>query len=153
MKKIITICCLCILQVGCTTTVNTDGVEGVIFPASKADFVAFESGRKDLQYWTPTKSDITAAMPRIKEFLVKQAPTIANKLQKYRCQYFGIVVEGKKIIYCNFFYRDGFFQRGGHDKAWQTKPVFVFDGGDWYFQLEYDTESKQCINFQVNGEA
>ncbi|MCK5113798.1 MAG: hypothetical protein KAR11_03445 [Phycisphaerae bacterium] len=143
MKKSLNICLLCLLLAGCNATVNTGGVEGVIFPASQADFVEVIA----TAYWTPTESDIVTAMPHIKTFLAKQAPVIANRLPKYRCQYFGIIVEGKKIVSCNFFHRNG------QDTNWQTKPIFVFDGGDWYFQLEYDVESKQCLNLQVNGEA
>ena len=50
-------------------------------------------------------------------------------------------------IYCNFF-------EPTEDEAdWEENFVFVFDGGDMYFQLEYDVESSRCSNFAVNGEA
>jgi len=147
MRISISFVLLCGLLAGCSSTLTTDGVEGVIFPAHKADFVAQATGRKELAYWTPSEPDIVHAIPHIRKFLSGAAPTIANRLQQYRCQYFGIIVNGKKGIYCNFFHRDG------HDENWRTEPLFVLDGGDWYFQLEYEVEKKQCLKFRVNGEA
>lgn len=147
MGNYVSFAILCALLTGCASTLNKGGVEGVIFPASKADFAARATGRKNLQYWTPAESDIAQAMPQIKAFLAKQAPSIASSLQEYRCQYFGVVVDGKKRIYCNFF------RRGSWDEYWRIEPVFVLDGGDDFFQLEYDVKSKQCLNFTVNGEA
>ena len=111
--------------------------------------MAYETGRKELDYWTPSESDITQAIPAIKAFLTKQAPSIANRLSQYRCQYFGIIVGDKKRIYCNFFPKDDLWS----DWDWKTDPLSVDDGGDWYFQLEYEIESKQCLNLQINGEA
>ena len=128
-------------------TLRADGVEGIIFSSSKADFVTHVTGRKDLESWTPCESDIAEAIPAIKFFLAKKAPSIASRLTEYRCQYFGIVVDGKKRIYCNFFHREG------HEENWKSNPLFVLDGGDWYFQLEYEIESGQCLNLQINGEA
>ena len=147
MKKCVSFAILCALLAGCTSTVATSGIEGVIFPARKADFAMEVTGRKDAQGWTPSKTEIAKAMPQIKTFLGKQAPSIASSLQEYRCQYFGVVVDGKKRIYCNFF------RRSSWDEGWRIEPVFVLDGGDDFFQLEYDVKSKQCLNFTVNGEA
>ena len=147
MRRYMSVAVLCGLLTGCASTLTTGGVDGVIFPARKADFAAHTTGRKELQYWTPAQSDIVEATRHIRAFLAKQSPFIANRLQQYRCQYFGIIVDGKKRVYCNFLHRDG------HDENWQTRPVFVLDGGDSYFQLEYDMQSKRCLNFMVNGEA
>jgi len=133
---------LCGLLAGCTPAPNTDGYQSVILPASKAEFLGME-----LDYWTLIESDIAEAAPHIKAFLTKQSPFIASPLSKYRCQYFGIIVDGKKRLYCNYF------RRGEWDRDWKTDPVIVMDGGNYFFQLEYDVESKQCLNFVVNGVA
>ena len=147
MKRSLFIMLLCGVLSGCGSAVDTIGVEGIIFPVSKADFVADVTGREGLDYWAPTQSDIDDALPHIKVFLTKHSPAIAAQLQQYRCQYFGIVVEGKKRVYCNFSHRSA-------DHAnWRSEPIYVFDGGNMYFQLEYDIEKKQCFNFMVNGEA
>ena len=147
MKRCIPILMFCALLTGCASTLTTDGVEGVIFPANKAEFAIEMTGRKNATTWTPLEKDIAKAMPAIKAFLVKQAPAIATKLTQYQCQYFGVIVDGKRLIYCNFFHR------GKLDRNWKSEPVLVCDGGDYFFQLEYDTESGQCLKFSVNGEA
>ena len=147
MKRCCPILLLCGLLAGCAHTITTGEIEGVIFPANKANFAALATGRKGLQYWAPSESDIAKAIPKIKTFLATQAPSIASRITKYRCQYFGIIVDGKKRVYCNFFHRDG------NESDWKTDGVLVYDGGDWYFQIEYEIETKRCLNFQVNGEA
>jgi len=133
------------LLAGCEAgTIKTGGVEGVIFPAGQAN------GLTPSTTWTPSESDIAAAGPKIEAFLKSSAPALASRLPKYRCQYFGITVEGKQRIYCNFFARDAGFQ-GFPD--WKSKCVLVCDGGDQYFQLQYDVESNQCMCLTINGEA
>ena len=124
-------------------------MEGVIFPASKADFVAYNTGRKVMQYWTPAETDIAEATPHIRAFLITQSPSIASRLPTYRCQYFGVIIDGKRRIYCNFFPVDDAWP----DWDWQTDPLSVDDGGDSYFQVEYEIETKRCLNFMVNGDA
>jgi len=148
MKRIACAIAVSVLLGGCSAeSISTSGIEGRIFPASQANFVGDATGRKGLTYWTPSESDVAGAFPRIQAFLKSEAPSIAARLTQYRCQYFGIIVEGKKRIYCNFFHRDG----GNPD--WQSEPLFVLDGGDWYFQLEYDLESEKCLDLRINGEA
>ena len=140
---------LCCLLGGCAHTITMGGIEGVIFPASKADFVAYNTGRKVMLYWTPAEADIAEATPRIKAFLITQSPSIASRLATYRCQYFGVFIDGKRRIYCNFFPADDVWP----DWNWRTAPLSVDDGGDSYFQLEYEIETKRCLNFMVNGDA
>ncbi|HUX02866.1 MAG: hypothetical protein WBD63_07540 [Phycisphaerae bacterium] len=149
MKQIACAIVLAILFGGCSaTSITVGGVEGVIFSASHANnFVGVETGQKELTYWTPSRSDVAGAFPRIQAFLKHEAPSIAGRLSQYRCQYFGIIVEGRKRIYCNFFHRDGGIAN------WKSESLFVCDGGDWYFQLEYDLESEKCLNLRINGEA
>jgi len=145
-KRYISIALLCGLLAGCGSATTTGGIEGVIFPASKAEFAGAASGWRG-EYWTPSQMDVARAIPVIKTYLQEEAPSIASRLQQYRCQYFGIIAEGKKRMYCNFF------QHGDWDKSWESEPVFVLDGGDLFFQLEYDVELRQCLNLMVNGEA
>ena len=98
--------------------------------------------------WTPSEEQISKAEPDILKYIEQSNPRIFQNLNKYRCQYWGITVEGRKRIYCNFF-RLTWDERF----SWRTEPVIVFDGGDSYFQLEYDIETEKCLNFMVNGQA
>jgi hypothetical protein len=148
MKRIACTIALAMLFGGCSaSSISTGGVEGVIFPASQANFVGDATGRKGLTCWTPSKSDVAGAFPRIQAFLKSEAPSIASRLSQYRCQYFGIIVEEKKRIYCNFFHRECGIAN------WKSKPLFVRGGGDWFFQLEYDLESEKCLDLRINGGA
>ena len=132
------------LLAGCDAgAINTGGVEGVIFPAGQAGANSLTPPAT----WTPSKSDIAVAWPKIEAFLKSSTPTLASRLPKFRCQYFGITVEGKRRIYCNFFARDAGFP------DWKSRGVFVLDGGDQYFQLQYDVESSQCMCLMINGNA
>ena len=98
--------------------------------------------------WIPTKEQVLEAEERIEQYLKenpnKKSPDLWRKLSKYKRQYVGIVVDGHKRIYCNFYCSD---------EPLSSKPYFVADGGDCYFQIEYDLKDKDCYNLIVNGEA
>lgn len=111
-----------------------------IFPAN-----SFHN--QEIGGWAPTPEEIWAIEPTILDFIKASNQKIYAKIDLYRCQYFGIYVNGRKRIYCNFFR----FQYSEWDKDWRTRPIFVDDGGDWYFQLSYDVIDKACRDFSVNG--
>ncbi|MBN1997142.1 hypothetical protein JW935_06290 [candidate division KSB1 bacterium] len=82
------------------------------------------------------------------EYLLESAKNILREIDQYRVQFDGIIRNGQKIIFCNFFYKDDDW-----DIDWQETLVEVLDGGYWYWQIEYDVETGKCINFTVNGVA
>ena len=69
-----------------------------------------------------------------------------ERLDEYQRQYIGLERGGKEIIYGNFF-----CDNGGVD--WRQKFLFMIDGGECYFQVEYDVESGLFIKLRINGEA
>ncbi len=114
--------------------------------------------------WQPNEEQVKIAMEEIKKFLrniennsdngyfIVSAEKILNEFPQYRVQFQGNIKNGKKVIYCNFFH----IQESGneyYDSRWQENLIEVFDGGYWYWQIEYDIETGKCINFSVNGEA
>jgi len=115
-------------------------IQGVILPTSQISWVSEEG-------WTLTHEEIDVAESIIVDFIRIKNEKIYSNLDKYRCQYFGIFKDKRKRIYCNFFY----FTEDKKD--WKSHGVIVRDGGDSYFQLEYDMENKECLNFRVNGQA
>ncbi len=123
---------------------NKEYIAGVILPTSNGHYVPYSSDGKATSGWTPTEKQIIKAQLIILKYIEKSNKVIYNNINKYRCQYFGIIVNGKKRIYCNFFWLTAF------RKNWQTKPVIVDDGGNHYFQLEYDVETEKCLNFLTN---
>ena len=102
-----------------------------------------------IENWNPTREQLDGAEPDVLEKIQRSEPELFQRIDQYRCQYFGITVDGRKRIYYNFFLND----TEAFDGDWRTEPVFVLDGGSDYFHLEYDLESRQCTNFYVNGEA
>ena len=130
---------------GCATT-KQKFIIGAILHVSKDD-IPYSLDGKPQKTWTPTEELIQQIEPDILKYIQISNKEIFENINKYRCQYFGIIVKGKKRIYCNFFYLTK------DEQDWKINPVIVYDGGNWYFQLEYDVESKRCLNFEVNGEA
>ena len=49
-------------------------------------------------------------------------------------------------MYGNFFCEDG-------NNDWRKEFVFAIDGGECYFQVEYDLERGLFINLRINGES
>ncbi len=90
---------------------------------------------------------VNAAEAAIHNFTEVSQPEIFTRLHKYGRQYFGIIVKGRKRIYCNFFMNPKEFP------SRFSRFVLVLDGGNDYFRIEYDVDSKTCLNFLPNGSA
>ena len=104
---------------------------------------------QDAEPWTPSPEDLQAAEPAVLDEIRRQAPSVFARLDEYRCQFTGVVVDGERRIFYNFFCCDD----EDVNDSWRTEPVFVLDGGDDYFQLEYAPDTRTCARFTVNGEA
>ncbi|MCK9555099.1 hypothetical protein M0R36_04710 [bacterium] len=106
--------------------------------------------------WIPTEPQTSLALKRIEQYLKtnntfpsdfeEQKKTILKSLSKYSVQFVGIVVDGRKLIHCNFF------PRSANLKDVRNTYVFVFDGGTSFWRIDYDIERDSCLNFEVNGE-
>lgn len=124
--------------------IKTDKIDGVIC----ANLSEWKFRFEDKDLWIPTKEQIFEAEEKIEQYLKdnpnKKSPDLWRKLSKYKRQYVGIVVDGHKRIFCNFFCSE---------KPLSPSPYLVDDGGDCYFQIEYDLKDKDCYNLLVNGEA
>jgi hypothetical protein len=116
--------------------------------------------------WAPVEEQTDRALTTIVEYLnnigentdqvylINSAKKILAEINQYCVQFTGINKDGKKIIHCNFFHIEDHWKHGspGHPN-WKESLVMVLDGGYWYWQIEYDIETKKCFNFRVNGEA
>lgn len=67
----------------------------------------------------------------------------------YQRQYTGIVMDGRRLIVCNFFYRGQLGEEFGPDPV--TRYVQVNDGGHCYWQVYYDLKKKTCSDLSING--
>lgn len=102
--------------------------------------------------WTPSADDILKLEEKIAEYLSQNSnlfyrqPPVWERLDEYQRQYIGLERGGRKIIYGNYFCNS-------EGINWQQELVIVEDGGECYFQVEYDVESELFIKLMVNGEA
>jgi hypothetical protein len=131
--------------------VKTEKFEGVIFPREQAkDFIKSFTGIDEREFWTPTRADVLSMERKIEAYLKKAAarrsPNLWSKLPAYKRQYAGVVRNGRKIIFTNFFCES-------LNTDWKTTAIAVADGGDCFFNVLYDTASATFSDLQINGEA
>ena len=109
--------------------------------------------------WKPSEEDTQKALTAIQAYLEKPTATNAWTLgeikkilahtKHYRVQFKGVVVDGRKLIYCNFFPADS----GQEFKSWKELVVLVCDGGFDFWQIYYDPKTGECLEFMSNGDA
>ena len=121
--------------------------QGVIFSAEQIKsqkFVRFPE-----PYWTPSQEQIDKLERMLPAFVKAQSKNHSRhpkiKLSKYKRQYFGYSLNGKKVIYVNAFCHAFAY--------WEKTFLLVEDGGQCFFQATFDPESDKFISFNVNGEA
>ena len=125
----------------------------VIVTKEKAEGMGITSLlRESDDFWAPSVSDVLKLEEKIDEYLSQNSnlfyrqPPVWERLDEYQRQYIGFERGGKQIIYGNYFC-------DSTGKNWRQEFVFVFDGGDCFFQVEYDVESGTFIKLWVNGES
>jgi hypothetical protein len=130
-----------------------DDQNWVIFTEEQAEEMELASWLVDSDgFWTPSVDDILNLEEKIVEYLSQNSsyfyrqPPVWERLHEYQRQYIGLERGGRKIIYGNYFCNSG-----GVD--WRQKLVIMIDGGECFFQVEYDVESGFFIKLLVNGEA
>jgi len=127
--------------------------DGVIFPADKAQSLLHQCSRgtpqKGKGFWQPQISQIAGLeqlLPGLleKNFSGQRHPPI----QDYGRQYAGLIVQERKLIYVN-----GFLSGYRELEGWRTNPVVVCDGGNSFFGVEYDPQTKSFQSLAFNGVA
>jgi len=134
-----------------TATVVTDQNWVIIDKEIAEEMVASGLVKSD-DFWTPSVEDIFKCEENVAEYLSQNSyafhyqPPVWERLDEYQRQYIGLERSGEKIIYGNFFCDNG-------DEGWRQEFVFAIDGGECYFQVEYDVESGLFTKLRINGEA
>ena len=141
-----------------TATPKIRGELWVIFPAEQAREQGigewFVQNGQTAEYWTPSEDDILELENRLSSYLQQtnsdrfdqQKTPIWERLDEYNRQYIGIILDGKQVIYANYFC-------DSLETDWKDDFVFVLDGGDCFFQFKYDVDSAEFFDLQVNGVA
>ena len=145
---------------GENTLIERPEYTGVIVSSAGASEFSYLFDQASTRFWDPSIDDISSAEKCIRQFLgsVQQDPGpnahqkenaafILENLEKYRCQYVGIEVDGEKRIWCNLLLFDNL------PIEWQRVPVDVEDGGRNTGQIEYIVLKDECTTFHVQGEA
>lgn len=156
MKKLFAIVLIIIITVSLqacgTSQVNVNEIDGVVLTLDEEqgwqpdeDIInEFEQGL--ISYINNFKSregDRTYCNEESLEF-VKQS------LNKYKRQYIGKIIGGRKVLFCNFLLLD---EEDDHLSDWKTKYILILDGGPRYFRVNYDIENKTFSDFSINGYA
>ncbi len=103
-------------------------------------------------FWTPAEDDITILEEKIADYLSQNA-TLFNyqepvweRLGEYQRQFIGLQRDGNNLIYGNYFCDN-------LGKNWRQEFISVEDGGNCYFQVEYDVQRGTFKMLMVNGES
>jgi hypothetical protein len=113
--------------------VRVNGIDGVILPANAGEDFLIEA----TEFWKPDVALVEKA-----EFALEAEQGF---LSHYR-QYVGFEdeVDGTRKILIN-----GFCDAGSTN--WYRTPMIVMDGGDCYFNAEFDVETGEIDSFAFNG--
>ena len=106
--------------------------------------------------WLPAPQDIRRLEAALPDALAEQRPLarradLTSLFQDWMRQYVGIVRDGRRYIYGNYWRGRGILH--GLNVNWRTVPLVVCDGGPTYFGVEYDVEAGRFTHFGFNGEA
>jgi hypothetical protein len=114
--------------------------------------------RPQQEFWTPTLSEVLELEARLPAYLrspeakkaaegcCPQPVPLSRRAPAYKRQYVGVLDHGRLLIHANFF-----CEAPAHD--WHRTPVVVDDGGDCYFQVDYDVRKRRFESIAVNGGA
>jgi hypothetical protein len=130
---------------------KTRQFEVAIFPESSNELM--QQNR-----FTPTKEEIIKAENALKSKLKflnnprmnqSHSPIIHKNLKKYKRQYFGYINDkGEKVLYIN-----SLWSKSVKEKHWLNGLIWISDGGSHYWNIEYNLETDELENLNVNGYA
>jgi hypothetical protein len=143
-----------------------DPTAGAIFSPAQAKQLLHQCSRSvpsATDFWQPDATTIRGLEARLPNALTaiwqdhrradSNAPS--QPVFNFGRQYAGLIVGGRKIVYVNVFPNDmtDFDGKKPVRYDWKSKPVIVCDGGDNFFGIEYDPETKTFSHFEFNGYA
>ncbi|NEX95311.1 hypothetical protein [Caulobacter sp. 17J65-9] len=102
--------------------------------------------------WRPGWTEVDAlkqALPAALAAEPEAARLVALGAPKgWSAQYVGIVRDGRRYVYANFFPANGPWS-----DDWRTQPILVCDGGTSFFGVEYDVAAGRITQLAFNGSA
>ena len=109
---------------------------------------------RNYKNWQPSGTDIEIAEELLAECFNKQSdygnenPFISKTLEDYNRQFIGAEIEGgDKVILVNCFCKS----EEKNLKDWKNSMVLVADGGNCYFHVKVNLDTKSWYGLLVNG--
>jgi hypothetical protein len=78
---------------------------------------------------------------------------VTSYLNKYKRQYIGLTIKGKKVLMINFFPDSSTFSDPTYLSDWKYHWVDVLDGSWGFWRVLYDPATQKFSDWQCNGEA
>jgi hypothetical protein len=112
--------------------------------------------------WTPSPEETQKALIAIQSFLERptsgdqwskgEIKKILANTKRYRVQFVGFTQQNRRVIWCNFFPAP---RTGEEDEFenWKHSKIVVYDGGYWFWQIDFDPGTGKCLHFMSNGYA
>ena len=86
---------------------------------------------------------------QIEEDLPKLSPLLKGRDPSvFVRQYVGVIQNGKRVVYINGADSD---VSESDDLSWKHRPLYVCDGGDRYWGVVYDPESRAFSQMEFNN--
>lgn len=115
-----------------------------------------EVPEKMKSFWAVEDSDVIILHENLKKIttlkaeLCCQTNGIIQSLDKYVFQYFGVTINRKRFIYINAFPISDLKDK--EIKArWKSSIVSVCDGGDYFWGVLFNLETKEFEQLAING--
>ena len=105
--------------------------------------------------WTPTAADVRQAEELLPAYLASRDAASAlgesrvrAELPRYKRQYWGVVRRGRLEILIHFYHED---TSVGRKRLWLQGMVAVSGGGDQFFRITYQPNTKRFTGLQINA--
>lgn len=86
-------------------------------------------------------------------FVREESAKILDRLDGYRYQVFGVIVDGERRLYVSFLPGSDWDDFGDHFSDWLERPLAVSDGGFWFWSIHFALESGVYSNLDSHGYA
>lgn len=129
----------------------------VLLAPEEATFITAQCSRSVPEvegHWSPDEQhiqELERALPHLAKVEASGCCLIGVHIQhpeRYFRQYAGVIIGGRHMIYVN-----AFPPRTDEDPSWEHEAVVVCDGGDGYWGVLWDPDTKKFEDLAVNGEA
>ena len=132
-------------------SVDDESTAPLVFDDGKRALLPQQSEVLGAGGWTPKRSDAERASDGVPAFLQTAAPKIASKFPAYYGQIFGVTEKGTKVLRLNFSCSKQAFDV--EKPGWTQQVIEALDGGDCFFQVDFDPATSTYSRLRVNGHA